>query len=268
MKKVNKFLIALLVLAIGVVSCSDDEKQETGMAKVQVALVDAPGDYEAVMIDVKDVLINVGEDEKGWKSLDAAKAGVYDLLQLTNGKEAFLGEIELPQGKLAQIRLVLGDENKLKINGETVSLKVPSGSQSGLKLNVGADIAAGVTYKLLLDFDVAKSVVKAGKSGKYNLKPVLRAKMEAQTGAISGVVEPKDEVAVVYAINSKNDSISAYTDVTGAFLIRALPADTYQVVAVPKDLTTYEEVKVKDVLVETGKQKNIEKLTLVAVKEQ
>lgn len=263
MKKVIKFFAAF-VLALGVLVSCNNEKEETtaGLAKVKVSLVDAPADYEAVMIDVKDIQVNVSEEDKGWKSLNGAKPGVYDILKLTNGKEAFMGEIELPQGKLSQIRLILGDNNKLKVGGKEINLKVPSGFQSGLKIKVGADISSGVTYKLVIDFDAAKSVVKSGNSGKYNLKPVIRAQMEAKTGAIKGKVEPKEATSVVYAISSSNDSISSYPDASGEFLIRALPAGTYKVVATPKDATTYNEAMVDAVKVEVGKQKAIDALTL------
>ena len=113
-----------------------------------------------------------------------------------------------------------------------MDLTVPSGAETGLKLNVNARINAGVTYKLLIDFDAGRSVVKAGASGSYNLKPVLRAEFEAQTGAIEGVVAPADVPSIVYAIQG-DDSVSSYPNEDGEFLIRALDEGVYDVVAVP-----------------------------------
>jgi len=261
MAKISKLFSALIIASLFIISCSSDE--DAGSARIQVALVDAPADYEAVYIDIDDVQVNVGndeEDESGWQSLDDAQPGIYDLLKLTNGEEAFLGEIELPAGQLGQVRLILGDSNSLITEGSETELKVPSGSQSGLKLNVGENIEAGLTYKLVIDFDAAKSVVKAGNSGRYNLKPVLRASFEAQTGAIAGVVSPAE--GIVYGIIG-DDSISTYPDIeTGEFLIRALEAGTYDVVAVPGSDTELDTVTVENVLVEIGIVTEVDTLKL------
>ena len=212
------------------VACGD---KEGGAAKIQVVMVDAPAEYDAVLIDVQEVQVNTSSDEEnGWESLEEAEPGIYNLLELTNGEEAFLGEIELPAGRLGQVRLILGDQNELVIGEDTLQLTVPSGSQSGLKVNINTDIVEGVAYKLVLDFDAGRSVVKRGNSGAYNLKPVIRAHMDAQTGAIEGAVSPAGADVIVYAIQGE-DSVSSYPDEAGAYLIRALTEGTYDVVAVP-----------------------------------
>lgn len=257
-----KFRFSLLLLSLVpfvFTHCNNDG----GTAKIQVSLIDAPADYDAVLIDIEDVQINVSSDtnaENGWQSLEDAQPGVYDLLLLTNGEEAFLGEIELAEGQLGQVRLILGDENLLKMGDDEIALTVPSGSQSGLKLNVNADIQAGITYKLVIDFDAAKSVVKAGNSDGYNLKPVVRAQMEATTGAISGTITPASTAAVVYAIINE-DSISSYPDENGEFLIRALEEGTYTVSAVPDDLELLTVVTVENIEVLVGEVADVESLS-------
>lgn len=256
----RRALAIYAVLIIVIASCGDDN---TETARVQVALVDAPAAYDQVLVSVEDVQINVssdGNDENGWQSLDEVEAKTYDLLTLTNGEEAFLGEIELGEGQLGQIRLILGDVNQLVMEGNTVDLTVPSGSETGLKLNVNAEILAGVTYKLVLDFDAAKSVVKAGNSGMYNLKPVIRAQMEALTGAIEGVVSPIDTDAVVYAIQG-SDSVSTYPDENGEYLIRALLEGTYDVVAVPEN-ENLTKATIEDVSVTIGEVNQIDTLEM------
>ncbi|WP_372642144.1 DUF4382 domain-containing protein [Ancylomarina sp.] len=239
------FGFCLLTASIFSACDSDDNK----MAKIKVLMVDAPADYESVLIDVVDVQVNTDV----WQSLDGVEKKVYDLLKLTNGEEALLGEIELPEGQLQEVRLILGDNNKLGQNGEVVDLDTPSASQSGLKIKIHTQIEAGVTYKLVLDFDAAKSIVKAGNSGKYNLKPVIRAKMEAQTGAIKGVVDPADIECVVYAIVG-TDSISTYPNEEGEFLIRAMEEGTYNVVAIPSLESGFTKVSLEEIMVNTGEQ--------------
>ncbi|MEP5105912.1 MAG: DUF4382 domain-containing protein, partial [Ekhidna sp.] len=154
-----------------------------------------------------------------------------NLLDLVNGTEAVLADTDIPAGRLGEVRLVLGDNNTLVMGEKTIDLTIPSGSESGLKIKINKDLLAGVTYKLIVDFDAAKSIVKAGNSGTYNLKPVIRANMEAQTGAISGSISPVEEGVVVYAIIN-DDSVSTYSNDEGMFLISALEANTYTVIAI------------------------------------
>lgn len=238
-----KFLLSLVAGSLLLFSCSNDD--EAGNARLQVALIDAPAEYDAVNIDVQEVNVRFGvaveeevegEDDSeagndGWTNISDFEPGVINILDLVNGEESVLVDREIPTGTLGEIRLVLGSDNTLSIGGETKALTVPSGSQSGLKIKINEELLAGVTYKLILDFDAARSVVKAGNSGKYNLKPVIHANMEAQTGAIVGSVAPAAEGIVVYAITGQ-DSISTYTTAEGAFLIRALEEGIYDVAAV------------------------------------
>ncbi|RZT91129.1 uncharacterized protein DUF4382 [Ancylomarina subtilis] len=245
MRKLFRMVGYCLMAGLILSSCDNDDSSK--MAKIKVSLVDAPADYESVLIDVLDVKVNTGE----WQSLENVETKVYDLLKLTNGEEALLGEIELPEGQLQEVRLVLGANNKLGLNGEELDLDTPSSMQSGLKIKIHSQIEAGVTYKLVLDFDAAKSIVKAGNSGKYNLKPDIRAKMEAQTGAIKGVIEPLDTECTVYAIVG-TDSISTYPNEAGEFLIRALEANTYKVVAIPTVESGLVEVAKENVEVVVG----------------
>jgi len=211
-------------------SCSSEEKN----AKIEVWLTDAPGDYQQVNIDVQGVEIHAddGNQQNGWKSLDIKK-GVYNLLELTNGLDTLLGTLEMPYGKISQLRLKLGENNTLKVNNQTVNLNVPSGQQSGLKLQVHQTLEEGITYKILLDFDVARSIVVTGNSS-YKLKPVIRTITEAQNGAIKGVVSPKESTPAIYAINGADTLATTFSDENGAFLLRGLVAGSYKVTFVPK----------------------------------
>jgi hypothetical protein len=249
MKSKFYFLGLLVLSSVIMVSCSSSD--DIQLAKIQVILIDAPADYDAVFVDIQDVLINTTNEDGNWQSLNKSEPGIYDLLELTNGTELFLGEIELPEGELNQIRLILGENNTLIIDQAEINLSTPSAQQSGLKLNIQTTITAGVTYKLIIDFDAAKSVVKAGQSGKYNLKPVLRAQMEAQTGAIEGVVNPANIKSVIYAVKG-TDTISTFPDEFGEFLLRALEAGIYSVVASPDTTGGYTNITLENILVNTG----------------
>src|SRR6187431_88619 len=66
--------------SISLLACKKGSSGTDGAnkAKLQVYLTDDPGDYEKVLIDVRDVQINVsGDSVNGWQSLQGVNAGVY-----------------------------------------------------------------------------------------------------------------------------------------------------------------------------------------------
>jgi hypothetical protein len=252
MKGAGLILIALFILN----GCSEEKN-----ARLQVWLTDAPGDYQEVNIDIQGVEIHSSDEntEKGWKALEV-NTGVYDLLKLTDGLDTLLGEIEIPAGNISQIRLKLGNDNTIKVDDETYNLTTPSGQQSGLKLQVHEILQEGITYKILLDFDVARSIVETGAS-QYKLKPVIRTITEAQDGAIKGIVEPIDATPAVYAIVGTDTVGTTYCNEAGEFLIRGLPEGSYLVSFQPK--TGYSPKSVESVEVEVGAVTDLETITIV-----
>jgi hypothetical protein len=233
---VSAFILSVVSLTV-LISCKKNGTGD-GKARLQVYLTDDPGDYQAVYIDVKDVQINVtGDPNNGWQSLQGVNAGVYDLLRLVNDEDTILADAEIPSGRLHQIRLVLGTENYVKLEGTTelIKLETPSAQQSGLKLNIQYDVTEERLYTILLDFDVAKSIVNTG-NNKYILKPTIRAILNAVGGTIKGVVVPKDFQTAVYAIQGVDTIATTFTGTTGGYIIKGLPAGSYNVFYRPSSI--------------------------------
>ena len=242
----KKFQILLMsfVLSFGFASCSSDGAAEpVGTARVAVELTDAPGDYEAVFVDVEDVMIKTtaeGGEEEGWESLEGVNTGEYDLLTLTGGMTELLVDTEIEAGHLHQIRLVLGDNNYAVIESEAgaeeehrLDLQTPSAQESGLKLLVDQELKAGAEYTFILDFDVDESVVATG-SGSYILKPVIRVSVEENSGTVTGLVVSSAESVKVTA-QSSNAEVNAYTNSEGKYELHGLPEGTYLITAIPED---------------------------------
>jgi hypothetical protein len=225
--------ICVLLFSVGLLVFLTSCDNEPGNAKIEVWLTDAPGDYQEVNVEVIGVEVHSDEggQAEGWKTLSVTP-GVYNLLELTNGLDTLLGTVELPAGNISQLRLKLGSENSLKIDDELHPLSTPSGQQSGLKIQIHENLVEGITYKILLDFDVARSIVTQGNSS-YSLKPVIRSITQAQDGAIAGIVSPVESTPAIYAIVGLDTLGTTYTDSTGAFLLRGLPAGTYNVSFAP-----------------------------------
>lgn len=227
----RKHLIPLLLSCLVWFSACDSDSDSTGTAKMEVRMTDSPGDYEEVNLDVQSVQVHkeVDGDESGWITLDEINPGIYNLLDFANGKDTLLASSTLPAGKISQIRLILGQNNSLKLKDGTVTpLVTPSGQQSGVKLEINAELESDVTYVLLLDFDAAKSVVARG-NGQYNLKPVVRTITHAVAGGIKGTVTPAEYMPGIYVISAANDTIGGFANENGDFLVKGVPAGIYTV---------------------------------------
>lgn len=270
--KLRKFAGILLaaVALTSFYSCSDDDdniNDET--ARVTVRMTDAPGDYDAVFVDVADVMIKSDAttgDEEGWTSLGNVQTGVYDLLELTGGVTQLLAEAEIPAGHYSQIRLVLGSNNSVIYDGESQSLSTPSAQQSGLKLQLDQELEAGEQYEFLLDFDVDQSIVSSGSAGGFSLKPVLRLSATAETGMITGEVHPTaiQGAALQSVIKATNatTTVSAYTDANGAFVLNGVPEGVYRVTVTPAVASGLASKTVNNVEVTTGSTVDLETIYL------
>lgn len=181
-----------LGLLLGSAACSSPA-QKTGnpdssaAGTIRVVIMDAPVPFDAVPITIAEVRIggdvspehdglggdeNMDSEHGGWTTI-VDEVQSFDLLKLQNGVEEALGEGEIPAGSYHQIRLVLTSA-AVVVDGQTYDLKVPSGEQTGLKLNYDFEVEADRTYELALDFDAQKSIKKTGNG--YLLTPVISVK--------------------------------------------------------------------------------------------
>lgn len=235
--KVLRYISIFISAIVLFISC-DLSTTDTTPGTMRVMLTDAPGNYESVLIDIQEVRIHANGDaedeENGWITINDEPIQV-DLMELTNGNMEFLGDAELEAGRYNQMRFILGDNNEVVVDGETHPLTTPSAQQSGLKLNINADVESGITYTLLLDFDASRSIVSAGNSGQYILKPVIRTVSLAETGAIGGDIEPADAMPWVYAIAGEDTVAGTRASEEGDFLMIGIPSGTYQVSVQPVD---------------------------------
>ncbi|XOV91707.1 MAG: DUF4382 domain-containing protein [Bacteroidota bacterium] len=300
LKILGLVLSTIFILA----SCNDGEVDGLkDHALVSFKLVDAPDSYDAILIDLVglEYKIEVKEDTEGedsetegeetedddseeesesgriahdhpekdcddegeWITLDV-EPQVIDILQLQNGAEALLAQTEIEAGDLKEVRLILGDNNKIVVDGDTLDLKVPSGASSGLKIKVHSDIEAGELYDVVIDFMACKSIVKKG-NGEYILKPVIRAKLvhdDDPYGSISGIVTPQEGLSTfVHAINMDDDTLSTQPEEDGTYLIELLLPGTYTVVVEPNDESGFEDVTIEGVEVIEEETTEVETVT-------
>ena len=171
MKTASILLITLCTL----LSACQKDKKEAGIT-LKVLLTDNPVKAEAVNIYIQEVRVKTADQPNGteeWITLDT-RAGMYNLLELQNGVTTPLAQGTLPNGSAKEIRLVLGTNNHLVVNGQSCALTIPSGAESGLKIKLAKPLQKPIE-EVVVDFDAALSIVQTG-SNTYILKPVLRVK--------------------------------------------------------------------------------------------
>jgi hypothetical protein len=194
----------LLLLAI-VLNCGGGGGGDTGNSgstgTINASLTDtSTTDYQAIYVTVQQVAVHK-DGGGGWDVISSPNK-TYNLLELVNGVRENLALATLATGHYSQMRLILSDTPDNSINilskkhpygnyfidntGQSVELKVPSGFPTGIKMVKGFDINANQTTEIILDFDAARSIVKAGSSGQWLLKPTVKVMETKECSIISG----------------------------------------------------------------------------------
>ena len=222
-----------------------------GQGTLRVALTDAPSCYEHVYITVEKVRVHqsstASDTDGGWTELVLSPPRRIDLLNLTNGVLEELGSVQLAAGSYSQVRLVLAENggsapfaNAVQAAGQSqVALRTPSAQQSGLKLQAHFTVAAGQTADLVLDFDACKSVVRAGNSGNFNLKPVVSVTPRFTAG-IQGYVTTTLSLGSTTVSAQQNGVVvrSTVPDANGRFMLAFLADGAYNVVVTSEGRAT------------------------------
>ncbi|WKK77360.2 DUF4382 domain-containing protein [Marivirga salinae] len=247
------FGLAALVLFYG---C---DRIESGNGRASFYLTDGPLEAE----NVTEVVISISKVEvfgpEGWTTVkEYENPQAINLLEFQGGETFFLDEREMVSGLYDQIRLGLsssitsGSDNPphyIKFEDESIEeITIPSGAQTGYKVVGDFTIPDGGVTSIVIDFDVRKSVVKAGNSGKFILKPTLRLIEDANVGAIEGNISGEFTGSlVVYAYDDgayqENESepnadgvvfanavTSSNVDADDNYNLAFLPSGTYDLV--------------------------------------
>jgi len=256
-------LIASSLFIVMLAACGGGESSSSSTGILSLNLSDATTDeYNAVYVTIVEVQAHIGGDENedsNWEVV-ASPGKTYNLLELINGVREELGISELETGDYTQMRLIIGEtpDNGMNILSESHlfgnyiidtlniyhELKIPSGYQTGIKIVHGFTISENQTTELILDFEASKSVVKAGNSGQWLLKPTIKVLDTNECSIVSGEIgdengDPLEGVLVSAQIydpdaDDEKDSVviqaSTITDENGSYTIFLQPG-TYNIVA-------------------------------------
>lgn len=298
MKKRSKFLsvvvLSLLSLSIFFAACQKDIAVDDNSLKprqLSVYLTDDPCNYDSVFVDIKFVEVkidtskqNMNDDNHGdtdddndddnrhndaygrWDTLKI-NAGVYNILSLRNGIDTLLGTANIPAGSIRKIRLTLGTNNRVVVNGVSKPLNLLAGTSKYAYIKIhqkdednddnNNSNNSNTQTALLLDFDVCESIKLI--NGQYYLKPVLKPLSKKNHGEIEGKVLPSAAKAFVTA-KSGADSATAIPENDGRYKIRGLKPGTYSVKF--KGSVGYKDTTINNVQVQKNKETKLATVTL------
>lgn len=250
--------IAIVILLI--ISCRKEggfsAAVPDGKQRVNIYLTDDPVPYDAVYVDIQRVIVQVipdsclgrdsdddhddGDRHHDWDDDDDdwcddneyrcsvwdtlnIRAGVYNLLDLSNGVDTILASDLTIAGRINRIKLILGDNNSVVIDSVSYPLTLWNNNHSVI-INVKGEDVQEITrgdLQLWLDFDAGASIVQVS-DNRFVLKPTIKIFVPAQTASIKGKVLPKQADAIVAAIANGDTLVAIPDDDDGHFKIRGL----------------------------------------------
>ncbi|MCU0764891.1 MAG: DUF4382 domain-containing protein [Burkholderiaceae bacterium] len=236
----SRFTAAAACTAAALLACACGSG-ETDPGTVRFALTDAPAcGFEQVSVSIERIRVNrnadANENSLGWTDLKLAPARRIDLLKLGNGVLEELGELKLPAGRYAQLRLVLAANgsgapaNSVLAGGEETALDIAAVERGGIAVAHAFSVAEDKVTDVLFDFDACRSVAPSGTTG-YVLRPEVRA-VPRNGATISGYVDAALAGVTVSAQKAGEPVRATVADANGRFVIAFLdPAQSpYDVV--------------------------------------
>lgn len=183
-------LACVLLLTSGCQGVGDnnDNRDNGGLT---IGITDGPIDgAREVVITFTGIEVKPVDDSA--QLIDFSSPQSIDLLDYQDGKRfVLLDDYGLDPGRYNWMRLIIDDQGGASYitidSGLTYSLTIPSGAETGLKLNRGFEIAAGNSSDFTIDFDLRKSIHEEG-VGDYKLRPSLRIVDNLIATSISGTV--------------------------------------------------------------------------------
>lgn len=185
----------LSLSALLLAGCGGNSNSDPATGVLSLKLVDAPvEDVAEVWIEFDSVSFDDSDGETIMLELNPAVS--VDLLTLTEGtQQVLVDQRSLPAGVYSNIRLGVNaefddvfDSYVIDDTGAQIELRVPSGSQTGLKVIDSLTIVSNAGSSFILDWDVRKGLVAPKGQAGYFLKPTIRVIDESSYGTITGSV--------------------------------------------------------------------------------
>ncbi|KEO73271.1 DUF4382 domain-containing protein [Anditalea andensis] len=209
-------------------SCSGDDERENGL--VNIFLIDAPGDFDEVFVEVLGVEVVPDNGEPIFYDFIPANKMV-NVANLVGEASLLVGRGRIPIGMMTQMTLVLGEELYLQRAGQRINMEYASPENRRIVFETNYNILGGVSYDLYIDIDLARSV--RGIAGVFVFDPVARNFSNMGKGILTGTVNPPAARPYIYAF-SDTDTLTTLTNAEGRYFFRGLNSGNYQISIQPR----------------------------------
>lgn len=224
--------------------------------------------FDSVFIDLQKLEVKLEDDSLGhggWVEL-TIRPGVYNILRFRNGLDTLFAAGTVPNGHVEKIRLTLGTQNRVMVNGQSFPLNVNSNDRQ-VVANLDAsnfDISQPGQIAFTIDFDAGRSIQVdnsgSGNNNGFRLKSHIRIFAKSKSGEIEGRVLPKVADALVMAISGTDTTMAIPDDDDGEFKIVGLKAGTYSVFIDGRN--NYNDTTITNVVVRNQEDTHLATVTL------
>ncbi len=167
-------------------------------ATLNIHLMDDPGKYDAVNIDIKNIRVQL--DDSTWDTVALFRPGIYNLLNFKDDVDTLITSTLLPPGRIIKMEMAVGTDNSVVVRGTTYPLTLRSSTDSSIRIWLrfrhdgrhegygfgiggrswdrdiddedfdegGLPMVAGGVYDVYADFDVAMSVFNTNGHGFFD----------------------------------------------------------------------------------------------------
>jgi len=230
MKKILVLVCAVSVFA-GCGGSGETPAPDDATGIVNIAITDAAVDtVTEVWVEFTGVTLKPQNGDNVVVTFDTPKS--INLLDLQDGKtEALLPDTRVDVGRYNWMRLGVNaefdnvmDTYAMLKDGSQVELRIPSGSQTGLKLVSGFTVTQNASTNLVIDWDLRKALSNPRGQPGMHLRPALRVTDMAAFGTLEGAVAEElttadgcgDDSTVGNAIYIYNDVVEDPLDIRSA----------------------------------------------------
>ena len=269
-------------------SSSSNPNIPKGQSQLSVALTDGPGDFFKVLIDIRQIAIQVDtaskqkdednddqwDDDYNGEHRDAGhksviwdtlsiKPGVYDLLSLRNGVDTLIGSGLYPTGKIVKIKVTLGSDNTVYVDSTTsFPLTLFGGSDTTHTFTIkvrreDVDDISSNDFKIWIDFNIDRSVFFM--NGQFLLQPFFVAFNDNVMAKVYGQVLPPHAGVLVTGYMG-TDTIYAVPFDNGSYKFRNVPAGTWSFNF--KGATGYKDTTISNIKVDSMANVKLPTITL------
>lgn len=271
----NRVLIFMGLFGLFLLSfmgCKEVANDQTGRIVVKITDAPFPIDFiEDASVTITKVEMRLEEtgDEMNEENGDGEEhpfitlfegSETFNLLELRNGMMATFLDLEIPVGNYNLIRIYVENASIAVKDYDTYSVKVPSGSQTGVKvfMKPSLKVASELTAEVILDFSLERSFVLKGNMNTpagikgFNFKPVIRAVNNTIAGSVEGVVSDTAGVllpGVLVSIGMDTVLSSTTTDGDGFY---AMPGILPGMYAMSAEFSGYDTLTVEGIEVVEG----------------